>query len=1816
MTGTKDLQEFLRQCDEQGGLRTDDVIAIAMPLLEALNGVHAEGRVARLRRNEAVRVEEGRLCLDLSLTSAPLRNERQLFTKPKQEGPVVVTREVKELVEDDVPKGYRNALVREGDEALTAPKYLLGYDSWELERGHHDPITDIHHCGLLLASLAFGLDLSLPEELGAFVDARENLFQLDDTVHPALVNVIYECTALYREDRPRSLDEVIAKLKNFRQYDPDNYVDLTRTAGFRQQDLSARDNWILAKLKSRLFDLSRRNKLLHFRDTESFVNLTVASVPPLLDHKNIDPASLITWNKSVQDKLIGKKKLVLTGYLDLKERPYLAPKLDKVRSEARKSVNEFGMNPLRLVIAFLRWTNFKEHGNEKMSSPLLLVPVELVRRKGVKDQYVVECDTTEAEVNPVLVHYLRELYGIELPDSIDLEESSVEDLVSSIRQQAKASGSEIELALVDKPRIELVHAAARQAYTRTLLRTARHSRKLDPKRYSYSYADQGFTPLGLQLYQQKVRPAASTFEYIINEDIRPGQDFAKGNAGRSFYNTVEEGDSNPYHWEVDLCNVTLGNFNARRMSLVRDYDHIIGASAKDEVFSLLFSDQPRPTEEAALARAPLADRFPIIQADPTQTRAIEQAASGKSYIIQGPPGTGKSQTITNLIAYYVGAGKKVLFVCEKRAALDVVYHRLKQRDLDEVCCRVHDSQADKKAFILNLKDTYEAFLKSTLDERSIARKRESVIARMEEELGKLEHFHQRMRSTEQAIGIPLNDLLDRLITDRNETLHDIDAITLERIPDHASWLAVERLVRELAAALKDQGRSTLLADHPLIAAQVGLVQQEHPVGRASELLDRAASLWETLNERFDAIDFPAGQGRTLGEVIALVSGARSLEPIARKDQLGIFRSGTVEAQRFDKDIAAIDKQERATEKATALNKHWKQKLTATDAYAARDQWQQVSKGFFKFLNGTYRRLNKLVNASYAFSAHQVKPEVGKLLADLCAEYDQRRAVEELKQGVQERSGMEDNALSRELVSAIRGSQLEAKWEALLAMTPSDIGELAALSGDLDRFSELVRPLNEHFAELELSGVERWQNDVRKALDTFSGLVPYLRDLAAQSPLMRTFLTRQRIGPDAMAYLTGYKSLREVYRADRLFDKLDGLTILHSVKQLNLLQTQYLDVNVEHIRASVRAQFRQNVKRSDTSVTGMNAEDRELKKNWTAGRRILENEFGKSMRYKSIRELIGKESGPVVMGLKPVWLMSPQSVSDILPLDTQLFDVVIYDEASQITLEEGVPALFRTGQTIIVGDEMQMPPTNFFNTTAGEVDEDEEATEDRIGISLDADSLLSQGVRKLPGVMLGWHYRSRHESLISFSNAAFYRRGLLTIPDQQLPHADSTAILAERTEDAERFITALSDRPISFHQLKHGVYHERRNEHEANYIALLIKQLIGQGRSIGVVAFSLEQQSAIEEALLQLANEDRAFETRLEEEYQRVEDDQFVGLFIKNLENVQGDERDIIIMSVCYGPNPNGRMLMNFGPINRRGGEKRLNVIFSRAKRHMAIVSSITATDISNEYNEGANFLRRFLLYAERMSAGEQRGAAQVLDGLSLHHADHRSEHVASVTRQIAVRLQAEGHTVDQQVGSSYFRCDLAVRSVDGHGYRLGILVDSDVHYRNNDVLEQYCQRPELLKAFGWNVITVLAKDWFHRPELVVDRIAKALSGVQEVEELTPEITAVNVEAVITEEPIVLLESAELSEEVIGTQTSTPSEAGFERYECTEEGSRKFWEVKQEGPSYTVRYGRIGTNGQSLTKSFADETTAQRELEKVRAKKVEKGYTRIPTTSSN
>jgi superfamily I DNA and/or RNA helicase len=263
----------------------------------------------------------------------------------------------------------------------------------------------------------------------------------------------------------------------------------------------------------------------------------------------------------------------------------------------------------------------------------------------------------------------------------------------------------------------------------------------------------------------------------------------------------------------------------------------------------------------------------------------------------------------------------------------------------------------------------------------------------------------------------------------------------------------------------------------------------------------------------------------------------------------------------------------------------------------------------------------------------------------------------------------------------------------------------------------------------------------------------------------------------------------------------------------------------------------------------------FKKSYASGRRELEHEFGKTMRYKSIRDLAGGDSGEVIRDLKPIWLMSPLSGSDTLPLDHALFDVVIFDEASQIPIEEAIPAIYRSHQVIVVGDEMQLPPTTFFATSRGEeesviVEEDGE----RYEVDLDADSFLTQSAMNLPSTLLAWHYRSRSESLISFSNAAFYSGNLYTIPDRQRAIADRPELIVTANEQAGPNVDGLLARSVSFHFMENGIYEDRRNPNEAAYIAQLVCGILQRETklSIGLVAFSEAQQGEIEQALQRLA----------------------------------------------------------------------------------------------------------------------------------------------------------------------------------------------------------------------------------------------------------------------------------------------------------------------------------------------------------------------------
>jgi hypothetical protein len=300
----------------------------------------------------------------------------------------------------------------------------------------------------------------------------------------------------------------------------------------------------------------------------------------------------------------------------------------------------------------------------------------------------------------------------------------------------------------------------------------------------------------LELFRQRIGTEAGFLEFLVHEDrnIRPqrlmdknGNDEGAGAAVREaeLYKLTES-ENNPYSWDFDVCHMVLGNFNYKKMSLVRDYNLVIDQQLRHPVFDALFSEHPRILKEHAFDLNRPDDWHHVIQADPTQTRAILQSRAGYSYIIQGPPGTGKSQTITNLIADFVARGKSVLFVCEKRAALDVVYHRLKQNGLDELCCYIHDSQDDKREFIRNLRATYEDFTSNRMDLAALRTRRAALVERMNRQTDVLREFHFTGSGGEKEMGITVRKLIERIIGLRPH-LVNLTALEEEGLPGYRAW---------------------------------------------------------------------------------------------------------------------------------------------------------------------------------------------------------------------------------------------------------------------------------------------------------------------------------------------------------------------------------------------------------------------------------------------------------------------------------------------------------------------------------------------------------------------------------------------------------------------------------------------------------------------------------------------------------------------------------------------------------------------------------------------------------------------------------------------------------------------------------------------------------------------------------------------------------------------------------------------------------------------------------------------------------------------
>lgn len=426
-------------------------------------------------------------------------------------------------------------------------------------------------------------------------------------------------------------------------------------------------------------------------------------------------------------------------------------------------------------------------------------------------------------------------------------------------------------------------------------------------------------------------------------------------------------------------------------------------------------------------------------------------------------------------------------------------------------------------------------------------------------------------------------------------------------------------------------------------------------------------------------------------------------------------------------------------------------------------------------------------------------------------------------------------------------------------------------------------------------------------------------------------------------------------------------------------------------------------------------------------------------------------------LCPCMLMSPMSVAQFLDLSQSKFDLVIFDEASQMPTSEAVGAIARGKSVIVVGDPKQMPPTSFFSSTS--VGEDEADIDDLDSILDDCHSL------GIPSLQLNWHYRSKHESLIAFSNNEYYDGELITFP----------SVDDQTTKVKYNYVDGVYD--------KGG---RRSNKKEAETIvADIVKRLQSKEHakySIGVIAFSQVQQNLIEDLLTEKLDNDKMLREAADKLYEPI--------FIKNLENVQGDERDIILFSIGYGPDKDGKVSMNFGPLNNNGGEKRLNVAVSRARREMIVYSSLKASqiDLKRTKARGVEGLKHFLEYAEQ----------QILIQAPNTHKDSSDQ---IISEQIANALRKRGHIVTTNVGRSNFKVDVAIAdSSDNGNYSMGILLDGEGYYNTQTTRDREIVQPTVLNMLGWKVMRVWSVDWVNNPERVISRIQKGLQQNLELKE--------------------------------------------------------------------------------------------------------------------
>ena len=1044
-----------------------------------------------------------------------------------------------------------------------------------------------------------------------------------------------------------------------------------------------------------------------------------------------------------------------------------------------------------------------------------------------------------------------------------------------------------------------------------------------------------------------------------------------------------------------------------------------------------------------------------LPADSSQLAAVLAASQGRDFVLIGPPGTGKSQTIANMIAQCLGTGKTVLFVAEKAAALDVVHRRLAASGLADAVLELHSNKTDRKSVIAQLGRGWDRASGST-EEKWIEVTEDLKLSR-DQLNAYVEALHAKGSqgfSVFDAVGRAASGKAPFELEYASQDAHD------------------EESYKRLAALAAEVGRTHAVAG---TGPPLSLIRGEKWSYRwEAELLEAAADVRSALGELQRAEHTLA---RELGlrpdpnleaarrerlKALAPRAEHSALDISSVPDMLAEHLTAAAEAFATDvKELAAATSKTMASYPLDAVRRMPLEQMDADWRVAQSRIWPASAFGRKKVrkLLQTYAdngASDPAVDLKVLFLIRErdaaIRESPIALVAQTGAGMDPDRSTEAVRQATEFRaavaglrSEVEDASrfepAAAALASASGGPTLDA-LKAYLAAEGSveekvrvftqrgGVAPVGSSVGDFDAGLVIVAA-----ERARLSDWVRWVEKSKGASD--AGLAPLVQVLE------RRLVEDDPADAFERAYATWWLPLAmDASEELRNFAHWEHETVIETFCKLDEAAAELAPVEIMR-RIAHGLPARDGVPRK--SELGALRHQLRLVRPSMPIRKLL----------VSLPETFGK--------LAPCVLMSPLSVAQYLPAGQAAFDVVIFDEASQITTWDAIGAIARAHQTIIVGDPKQLPPTNFFGRAD---DEDEDLPE----VERDMPSILEEvSASGIPHHLLDWHYRSRDEALIAFSNHFYYDGRLVTFP-----------------------APAVGSEALKFHKVN-GTYARGRgrvNEEEARAIAEMVKRRLttwlavpeGERHTLGVITFNAEQQTRILDRL----DEIRRADSRLEWFFA---DEREEPVIVKNLENIQGDERDVMLFSVTFGPDLAGKLTMNFGAINGTGGEKRLNVAITRARRELHVFSSIRAEQIDLERTRavGVRDLKAFLDYAERGSI-----ALPSRDEGSLGPAESPFEEA------VAEALRSKGWEVRTQIGVSGFRVDLGVVHPDFAGsYLAGVECDGARYHSSATARDRDKLRQAVLEGLGWMILRIWSTDWHRNPLIVAERVHVKLEQLLE-----------------------------------------------------------------------------------------------------------------------